>query len=447
MGLFKNNIINKGKLDENNSSITNLDISNSYTFTGQGTSTLGVNGLQWVLKTDQNATVYIEESLDNINWDISYSFDYIESKGGQGETVQATASYWRIRVVLTGIIATTYFRLQSILCPLAVPLPSALTQRGRLKTETEIVNRESLRSWISPVNQILNTNRVRLVGKNFDGTIKDPNFWTETVANGGSIVQSGGSITLKTNTSPNGSAKYVSNTKARFVAGTSHVFISRTTQSGLAQYHVHRIGPFDDDNGFFLQAKDFLFSIGIRRNGIDTLINDGEFNGDWGKKFPQAGGTVYFSHIIEWTPTYVAWYIFGRLLHKVEGDQLINTNTLPITIETENTNGSTTDHEFTILETAILRQGELITEGKYYHISGAAATHNLKYGAGRLQRVIFNNTSGSSFTIYDGIDITGNVIGIITTKSYGFWEYNVPFSTGLTIVTVGDDLDATVVYE
>ena len=70
--------------DPNNSSTTNLTSGNSYTFTGTGTSTLGIVGLQWSLKTDQNATVYIEESDDDSNWDISYSFDYIESKGGRG---------------------------------------------------------------------------------------------------------------------------------------------------------------------------------------------------------------------------------------------------------------------------------------------------------------------------------------------------------------------------
>ena len=94
--------------DDNNSSTTNLTSANSYTFTGTATTTLGVVGLQWSLKTDQNATVYIEESDTGANWDISYSFDYIATKGGRGETVQATKAYWRIRVVLTTTTDTTY---------------------------------------------------------------------------------------------------------------------------------------------------------------------------------------------------------------------------------------------------------------------------------------------------------------------------------------------------
>jgi len=44
----------------------NLTSENSYTFTGTATSTLGVAGLQWNLKTDQNAIVYIEQSADGV---------------------------------------------------------------------------------------------------------------------------------------------------------------------------------------------------------------------------------------------------------------------------------------------------------------------------------------------------------------------------------------------
>lgn len=48
--------------DSNNSSSTNLTSENGYKFVGAPSSTLGVAGLQWSLKTDQNATVYIEQS-------------------------------------------------------------------------------------------------------------------------------------------------------------------------------------------------------------------------------------------------------------------------------------------------------------------------------------------------------------------------------------------------
>lgn len=66
-----------------------------------------------------------------------------------------------------------------------------------------------------------------------------------------------------------------------------------------------------------------------------------------------------------------------------------------------------------------------------------------------LQKIMFNNTSGTSLTIYDSPLASGTVIGIITTTQYviGEWTYNVPFSDGLTLVTVGNSLDATIIYE
>lgn len=447
-GILKSNIIQNVLVDQNNSSTDNLESSNSYTYTGAATSTLGVVGLQWSLKTDQNARVYVEQSPDGTNWDLSYQFNYIASKGGAGETVQATQAYYRLRVVLTGVIDTTYFRLLGILCPVATPLPSALTVDSRVKVESHITSQDDNHVWVTPRNEIIKSNRARLVGEIFDGTNKDPNFWNETTANGGTIVQSGGAITLKTNTTANGKASYVSTKKARFVPGTSQIFLSRTTSDGFFENHLHRIGAYDANDGYFVQAKDLIFSIGYRKNGVETIIDNGNFNGDSGSTFPSSGN-VFFAQSIQWTPTSVEWYIDGVLLHRLEGNLFVGTNSLPITIETENFNGATIDHDFTIAEACIIRQGDLVTESIFKHISGDAATLTLKYGAGKLQKIMFNNTLGTMITIYDSITGSGEVIGIITTTIavLGEWEYNGSFSNGLTLVTEGNGLDATIIYE
>ena len=41
------------------------------------------------------------------------------------------------------------------------------------------------------------------------------------------------------------------------------------------------------------------------------------------------------------------------------------------------------------------------------------------------------------------------IMGVITTTSnaIGSWDYDAPFSNGLTMVTVGNSLDATIVFE
>lgn len=437
--------------DDNNSSTTNLDAGNSYTFTGEATSTLGVVGLQWSLKADQNATVYIEESDDEINWDISRSFDYIFAKGGRGETVQASKAYWRIRVVLTGTAATTYFRLAGVLCPFATPLPSALSPDGRLLSENTLTGQQNTERhvWVSPVNQLSTMSTVRLVGTNFDGTTKDPNFWTETVANSGTVTQAGGEIELDTNTVPDGSAAYASIRRARFVVGSALQFTSAVNfvTAGTAN-NVRRIGAYDANDGYFFQLNGTTFSLGSRKATVDTLVNTGSFNGNYGLSFTPVADT-YYKLDIEWTPLGVFFYVNGVLLHKVIQAHLSNYNTLPITIENVNSGGSATDVAFDCVGAVIVREGELTTNSTFYHLSGNAATHVLKYGAGVLHRVAYNNTSGTTLTMYDGVSAAGDVIGIITTTSnaIGVWSYDVPFNDGLTLVTVGNSLDATIVYE
>jgi len=66
--------------DSGNSLSTNLAA--GATFTGVAKSTLGIAGLQWSLYATQNCTVYVEQSPDGTNWDISYHYDYIASRGG-----------------------------------------------------------------------------------------------------------------------------------------------------------------------------------------------------------------------------------------------------------------------------------------------------------------------------------------------------------------------------
>lgn len=99
-----------------NSSTANLNA--SATFTGTGETTLGVAALQITLKTDQNCTIYCDQSPDNSNWDVVDQFNYVAGSGWR-RTIQAVNSYVRVRVTNISVSATTYLRLQLCLCPIA----------------------------------------------------------------------------------------------------------------------------------------------------------------------------------------------------------------------------------------------------------------------------------------------------------------------------------------
>ena len=436
--------------DSNNSSTTNLAAGNSYTFTGTGTSTLGVVGLQWSLKTDQNATVYIEESPDNSNWDISYPFDYIEAHGGRGETVQASSAYWRIRVVLTGTTDTTYFRLEGVLCPIAVPLPSELSPDGRCKVETTITGQQntSRHTWVSPTNSLTTVSEVRLVGTNFDGQTTDPNFWTSATTGSGTVTQDG-EIQLDTGVTANSTVSYTSVRKARFVVGSANHLIGafKFVTAGTTD-NMRQCGAYTSTDGFFFQLDGTVFSVATRKNSSDTLVSSGSFNGNMGDSFTPLT-TAYYKLDIEWTPVAVFFYVNSVLLHQVGGGHLSDVLTLPIVFENINDNGNIVDVAFDCLGVVIMREGNLDTNPtfKYAGTGGLSnATHIIKYGAGNLHRVAVTDNTGT-LLIYDGLSAAGVLIASLdASKTVGTMEFGLPFSDGLTVVVAGTP-KMTIVYE
>ena len=160
-----------------NSSIINL--APSGVFTGQTDNTLDVNAIQVSLMTDQNATVYVEQSPDTTptgpHWDLVDSFRYFAEQNF-GVTVQAISSYFRVRVENTGGVTTNYFRLQSILCPIVEALPRALTQFGSLKSAivenvasiclfNSKTNLTGSQVWIGEFEESINQSAIQVIAK------------------------------------------------------------------------------------------------------------------------------------------------------------------------------------------------------------------------------------------------------------------------------------------
>jgi len=87
----------------------------------------------------------------------------------------------------------------------------------------------------------------------------------------------------------------------------------------------------------------------------------------------------------------------------------------------------------------------------YAHLNSTGTT-TIKSGAGILRRVVINTkgTGSNTLTIYDNTSGSGTVIAAIDTANgvSGHFEYNVAFSTGLTVVdATGTSADITVIYE
>lgn len=92
---------------------------------------------------------------------------------------------------------------------------------------------------------------------------------------------------------------------------------------------------------------------------------------------------------------------------------------------------------------------KVVNGSSFSHISTNATT-TVKSGAGVLKRITINSNGGTlnTATVYDNTAGSGTIIAVIDTTLGGNHEYDLVFSTGLTIVTAtGTAADLTVVYQ
>lgn len=441
-----------------NSSTANLNAGNAYTFTGTAISTLGVNSIQVMLFTDQNAMVFVDQSADQINWDLVDEFQYFASTSF-GTTVQAIASYARVRVV-TASLTTTVFRLNTVLCPIADPLPRALDENGHLKTHVlGIADHYGFDAENTPVGELRTVIPTRLVGIMFDGTTIDPNFWTSTTANAATITQAGGVLTLASGVNAAGSAQFNSNRRARYVTGATNSCrcVVQLGDTGAAN-NTRRWGigfgaamPTLSDGAWF-QLSGTTFGIATMKAGVITVVNSGSFNMQFGKTF--SPGTTAHVYEMYWNNGWIYFVIDGDILHKVTANTTTWADTMAHYIYISNINtGNTTNVTLSVRVISIRRLGPLLTQPISRYQSGTVAALVLKYGPGNLHTVIISGVNNNAvITLYDNTAAAGTVIfstgamGALTTP-FALDFQGAPWYTGLTLAITGANANATVVYE
>jgi len=430
------------------------------TFTSSGYSTLGVVGIQLNLKADQNCQVYVDQGPDNTNWYINDLYNYYNNIGGAGWTIQATDAYARVRCKNIGAASTNSKVLSMVLCPIVEAVPRALTSSGNLRTACYEMQGMDFQqpAIISPGRALKVTQTYRMVGPEVTNFIDTTNFWTVATTGSGSVTASSGESIIATGITASSTASMSSRRRARYVPVTTNFYrgvVMCPTQTGACN---RRWGAYDANDGFIYNYDGTNLNLLTRKNGVDSTIANGTFNGYYGLSYNHKGndGTVS-SFEVFWTNR-AAWFLINDLLlHTATGTTttLVATPHLLTTAECNNGTGNTANNQLNLRTQSILRLGEAETAPMYaYAPAMSASAVVLKYGPGRLHSVVINQLSGNNadrMTLYDGTSAVNafSVFNTNQTASIGAIQYHLDFYNGLTYIFNGSGgtPNCTILYE
>ena len=438
------------------------------TWTGGKASTLGVAGIQVVVKADQNCDVFIDQSGNGTNYDVIDTYEFIASVGNFGITVQAVGSHYRIRVTNTSSVNQTYLRVNVALCPIVEALPRSLSDDGHLKVRQYGSEDEyGFEAENTPSGEVRAIAPVRLVGASFEAGTIDTTYWNAaTLTAPGTVTQAGGRVLLATAPSAgnNGAATLYSVRRARYVSGSANVYRHQgKTDAGLANNN-RRWGvaygatmPTITD-GYFFQWKGTVFQCVTRKASSDVEVATGSFNGNMGATWQPTAGVMYTFEIY-WSTVKTYFTVNGKILHTVTDNvaPIADTYHHFIFMDNRNSGGIGTNVEMYCRSSSIHRLGLLLAQPtSYYHASATTAGVNLKLGPGNLHSLLIGVTAdGAVITLSDSISAATPVLFSTTLSFKSNTNFTpvaldlrgLPFASGLRLTVATAAAGVTVIYE
>lgn len=304
---------------------------------------------------------------------------------------------------------------------------------------------------LTPFGTVSVDETTRLVGPAFVGTTLDANFWTTTLAGGGTVSLASNQAIVRTNGAVDGSAILTSVRKARYIPGHSNYFSGCIRLNSLDYNgNTKRWGLFTSTtDGYYFEFSENTFYVVTKKASVAIKVASGSFNGDL---LSITMDILAHDYEIHYDSKYV-WFVFdGQLVHITSGDANILSDTLNFSVQVSNTNtaGSAIDTYIEVTHASILRKGKENTSSKYVNITTLTTTV-LKRGPGRLKRIIINTAPAAAGTlvIHDNTSAIAPIVGsmLLTGIAVKHIDFDLDFHTGLTIVTAVSAGDITVVYD
>jgi hypothetical protein len=445
-------------IDTANSNSSTLGAGLTWNAAGIGTATVGFQGLQIVVQSTQNMTVYIEQGITNSTFQVTDFYDYNVVKDSFGVTVKIVSPYIRVSIKNIGLATATY-SLNSTLTPITEPLPRSLDERGLLKTAVYemFAGEYELRS--NPMGTLDVDQPYRLVGTAFNGTTIDTTFWTATNGGAGSSVSAAtqGIIILTSGTAAAGYANFVTVRIARFIFAHPHKFrsIIRLTTAVVAN-SIRRWGSFTAAGGpptvpvdgfWFEQTGAGVLTLNCRNNsGTITTVSSGAFNGFLSSYIIDTNAHAF--EIIYFLGS-ASYWADGVLLHTFYPTTTMLSSTFNLPAQFHATSSAISSSAvMEVWAGMVLRLGRDQSAPIWRNQAGAVTAQVAKNGPGVLRTFSLNSTVNGTVTLYDALTATNPIMTITTNGMLPTtWNLDAPFYTGLTYTTSAAGHNITLIFE
>lgn len=313
--------------------------------------------------------------------------------------------------------------------------------------DVQLIDEYGWESELTPQGEVRTVAPFRLVGAQFTGNTVDSNFWTASAGTGGTVSQANQLLTLATGVTDDNDVSVTSVRKARYIGGSSNRFRGNFAfgDTGVAG-NVRRFGAYDANDGFFIELNGTNIRFGIRKAAADTIIAQAS----WNVNTTFTIDTNIHTYEIYWTNKSVWFNIDDSLKHKASATTapLVGNLVLPIKMENNNGAGLASNKNLYVANAVIHRLGLEHTLPMAKYVSGATSAV-LKYGGGKVQRIIFTpGANNNTLILYDNTSGTTELLKVTgqTGVTYAF-EANAPFYTGLFYSMTGANSSATIIYE
>lgn len=337
---------------------------------------------------------------------------------------------------------------------LQVNVNSALPTGTNTLGKVGLIDQFSWNADCTPNAELITCEKVRLVGSIFNGAVLDGNFWGNSVSTGTAAVASS-ELVLTSGTAADHYAKVYSIRRANWVTGTSNKFRTQMRVGSNDADVTIRFGvgwgatmPTITDGAYF-KFVGATVSVNTMAATVEVPVASGSFNG------------TYTAPTLTNNNTYEILYTLGKVYFLIN-NVIIHTATFSTTHWTSGTTnfhafadvvntGDSSAIKYTFRMLNITRLGAIDTMPQYKYITGVTTAQILKYGGGKLHKLIVGTgVANKTINVFDDTAGSANLMMAILLPNNAdpfSLDIGAPFFNGLTITPNDAGLKLTAVYE